>query len=57
MTEQAVDMGIPAETCTHELKKVLIYSIISFVSGFFRTFRQLRQFQLFGYGRFVLLFF
>ena len=22
MTEQAVDMGIPAETCTHELKSV-----------------------------------
>ena len=38
-------------------KKKLIYSIISFVSGFFfRTFRQLRQFRLFPYGRFVLFF-
>ena len=35
MTEQAVDMEIPTETCTHNLKEMLIYSIISFVSGFF----------------------
>ena len=34
MTEQAVDMEIPTETCTQE-KKNVNYSIISFVSGFF----------------------
>ena len=28
MTEQAVDKGIPTETCIHDLKKMLIYSII-----------------------------
>ena len=28
MTEQAVDKGIPMETCIHDLKKMLIYSII-----------------------------
>ena len=50
-------MEIPTETCTHDLKKMLIYRIISFVSGFFfRTFRQLRQFPSFSYGRFVLYF-
>ena len=37
---------------------MLIYSIISFVSGLlFWTFRQLRQFRSFRYGRFVLMFF
>ena len=37
---------------------MLIYSIISFVSGlFFWTFRQLRQFRSFRYDRFVLMFF
>ena len=33
--EQAVHMEIPTETCTHDIKKMLIYSIISFVSWFF----------------------
>ena len=57
MTEQAVDVEIPTETCTHDLKKMLIYGTISFVSGVFFTFRQLRQFRTFRNGRFVLLFF
>ena len=35
MTEQAVDMEIPTETCSQDLKKNVNYSIISFVSGFF----------------------
>ena len=35
MTEQAVDVEIPTETCTHDLKKMLIYGTISFVSGVF----------------------
>ena len=29
MTDQAVDKGIPTETCIHDLKKMLIYSIIN----------------------------
>ena len=33
--DKAVDMEIPTETCSHDLKKNLIHSIISFVSGFF----------------------
>ena len=39
-------------------KKMLIYSIISFVSGFFFlwTFWQLGQFRSFRYARFVLMF-
>ena len=50
-------MEIPTETCTHDLKKMLIYSIISFVSGFSsKTFRRLHQFRFFRYGRFVLFF-
>ena len=28
MTEQAVDKGIPTETCIYDLKKMLIYSIV-----------------------------
>ena len=28
VTEQAVNMEIPTETCTHDLKKMFIYSII-----------------------------
>ena len=43
MTEQAADMEIPTDTCTHDIIKMLIYSII----GQFRSFR---------YGRFVLMF-
>ena len=35
MTEQAADMEIPTDTCTHDRIKMLIYSIISFVSGIF----------------------
>ena len=35
MTGQAVDMEIPTETCTYDTQKMLIYSITSFVSGFF----------------------
>ena len=35
MTEQAAIIEIRTETCTHDIKKMLIYSIISFVSGFF----------------------
>ena len=31
MTEQAADMEIPTDTCTHDIKKMLIYSISSFV--------------------------
>ena len=31
MTEQAADMEIPTDTCTHDIIKMLIYSIISFV--------------------------
>ena len=34
-SQQAADMEIPTETCTHDIKKIFIYSIISFVSGFF----------------------
>ena len=33
--DKAVDMEIPTEKCSHDLKKNLIHSIISFVSGFF----------------------
>ena len=32
-SQRAADMEIPTETCTRDIKK--IYSIISFVSGFF----------------------
>ena len=28
VTEQAVNMEIPKETCTHDFKKMFIYSII-----------------------------
>ena len=35
MTKQAADIEIPTETCTHDRIKMLIYSIISFVSGIF----------------------
>ena len=50
--------GNSRETRTHEMTKMLIHSIISFVSGLFIwTFRQLRQFRFFRYGRFVLMFF
>ena len=35
MTEQAADMEIPTDTCTHDIIKMLIYSIISFVSYHF----------------------
>ena len=35
MTEQAADKEIPTDTCTHDIIKMLIYSIISFVSGIF----------------------
>ena len=49
MTEQAVDMEIPTETCTQDIKKS--------VSLLHRTFRQLRLFRSFRYGRFVSLFF
>lgn len=28
VTEQAVNMEIPTEICTHDLKKMFIYSII-----------------------------
>ena len=38
MTEQAADMEIPTDTCTHDRIKMLIYSIISFVSGIFSFF-------------------
>ena len=33
MTKQAADIEIPTDTCTHDRIKMLIYSIISFVSG------------------------
>ena len=32
MTEQAVDMEIPTETCTHDIKKMLVYFIERFGS-------------------------
>ena len=35
MTKQAADIEIPTDTCTHDRIKMLIYSIISFVSGIF----------------------
>ena len=57
MTEQAAEMQIPTDTCTPDRIKMLIYSIISFVSGIcFWMFRQLGQFRSFRYGRFVLMF-
>ena len=33
MTEQAVDMEISKETCTHDIKKRLICGIISFYAN------------------------
>ena len=33
VTEQAVNMEIPKETCTHDLKKMFIYSIIKKKKG------------------------
>ena len=58
MTEQAADIEIPTDTCTHDRIKMLIYSIFSLVSGIlFWTFRQLGQFRSFRYARFVLMFF
>ena len=45
-SQQAADMEIPTETCTHDLKK-FIALFLSF-QGFFWSFR---------YGRFVLMFF
>ena len=59
MTKQAADIEIPTDTCTHDRIKMLIYCIISFVSGFFFlwTFWQLGQFRSFRYARFVLMFF
>ena len=51
-------MEIPTETCTQDIKKMLITALfLSFQVFFFRTFRQLRRFRSFRYGRFVLLFF
>ena len=35
MTKQAADIEIPTDTCTHDRIKMLIYNIISFVSGIF----------------------
>ena len=54
-SQQAADMEIPTETCTHYIKK-FIALFLSF-QGFFWTFRQLSQFRSFQYGRFVLMFF
>ena len=48
MTEQAVDVVIPTETCTHDPKKMLIYGTISFVSGFFLSFGSYANFELFA---------
>ena len=54
MTEQAVDKGIPKETCIHDLKKMLIYSIIK--NGgknvyYRRNYEKLRVIGLFYYTR------
>ena len=42
-SQQAADMEIPTETCTHDIKK-FIALFLSF-PGFFWTFRQLSQFR------------
>ena len=47
MTEQAVDMEIPKETCTHDIKKNVNL----------RHYFFLRQFGAFRCNRFALLFF
>ena len=57
MTEQAVDMEIPTETFTHDIKKSYLQHFFFRFRVFFRTFQQLRQFRAFRYGGFVLLFF
>ena len=57
MTEQAVDMEISTETCTHYIKIVNLQHYFFRLRVFFRTFRQLLQFRSFRYSRFVLLFF
>ena len=54
-SQQAADMEIPTETCTHDIKK-FIALFLSF-QGFFWTFRQLSQFRSFRFGGFVLMFF
>ena len=46
VTEQAVDMEISTETCTHKIKEMSIHSIISFVSEFF--FRRFGSYANFG---------
>ena len=46
--QQAADMEILTETCTHDIKK-FIALFLSF-QGFFWTFRQLSQFRSFRYG-------
>ena len=57
MTEQAVDMEIPTETFTHDIKKSYLQHYFFRFRVFFRTFQQLRQFRAFRCGGFVLLFF
>ena len=56
MTEQAVDMEIPTETFTHDIKKSYLQHYFFRFRVFFRTFQQLRQFRAFRCGGFVLLF-
>ena len=49
MTKQAADIEIPTDTCTHDRIKMLIYSIISFVSGiFFLDVSAVRQISVFS---------
>ena len=48
MTKQAADIEIPTETCTHDIKKIFIYSIISFVSGFFLDVSAARLISVFS---------
>ena len=57
MTEQAVDMEIPTETFTHDIKKSYLQHYFFRFRVFFRMFQQLRQFRAFRCGGFVLLFF
>ena len=59
MTEQAVNMEISTETCTRDLKKLLTYCIISFVSGFFPDVSAATPILMFSLWscRFVLLIF
>ena len=48
MTKQAADIEIPTETGTHDIKKMFIYSIISFVSGFFLDVSAARLISVFS---------